>query len=165
MYAYCCILHFNSFFYKKDWAEFKGSEIFEQPSAPFFEDKLETTTDNIEDVPISNVVADETMVPLWGWCYAYYLQTHCPICHEAFESFWDTEQEEWMYRATVVNSVDGKITHQKCLSNTAHGSADVVCCGRLVVEVFIFSQKNDHPLDATAQKEVKFFPGIDDLSY
>jgi hypothetical protein len=60
-------------------------------------------------------------------------QIHCPVCHEVFDQFWDTEQEEWMYRASVINPTNNKITHQKCLSNLGNGNQSVWIVASLVM--------------------------------
>jgi len=39
-------------------------------------------------------------------------QTHCPKCGESFEQFWDSDQDEWMYKDCV--SLNDTIYHQKC---------------------------------------------------
>jgi hypothetical protein len=44
------------------------------------------------------------------------LQTHCSICKERFESCWDSEADEWMYKNSIL--VDGIIYHEKCFEDS-----------------------------------------------
>lgn len=39
-------------------------------------------------------------------------QTNCPVCGESFTQFWDSDQDQWMYRGAVL--VSDTIYHQQC---------------------------------------------------
>ncbi len=66
---------------------------------PFFGDSSKQDKDSKDKAKLPSVPADET-------------QTMCPQCGERFEQYFDSEQDEWMYRDTV--RLDGVIYHQKC---------------------------------------------------
>lgn len=79
----------------------EGNEVQEQPAAPFFEpdeNEADSETDMDED-SLYCVPANEE-------------QTACLVCGEAFEQFWDSEVEDWMYKGTLL--IDDKIYHKRC---------------------------------------------------
>jgi hypothetical protein len=48
------------------------------------------------------------------------LQTECKVCGEKFEQYFDSEQDEWMYKNAV--SVDNTIYHVKCYGGNSNGN-------------------------------------------
>ena len=92
---------------------------------PFFESETEEVQ---VEAPEPSVVADETQVclsPLLPFLLFlltvtyHFWQPICPICHETFEQFWDSEAEEWMYRAAMISPMNELIVHQKCYNPDA----------------------------------------------
>lgn len=46
-------------------------------------------------------------------------QTECKVCGERFEQYFDSEQDEWMYKNAVL--ADNVIYHVKCYSGNING--------------------------------------------
>jgi len=75
-------------------------DILEKTATPFFGDSSKQDKDSKEKkAKLPSVTADEA-------------QPICPKCGERFEQYFDSEQDEWMYRDTV--RVENTIYHQKC---------------------------------------------------
>lgn len=84
-----------------EWAT--GIDVAEKPAMPFFN---EAATQEAAETPVMNVIADES-------------QTHCGICGEKFDQFWENDLEEWMYRGAVKVEGTGQLFHQKCYEQAA----------------------------------------------
>jgi len=89
----------------EEWA--LGIDVAEKPAMPFF---AEPAAEEPQEEDVANVVADES-------------QTHCGVCGEKFDQFWDNDLEDWMYRAAVKVEGTGQIFHQKCYSHQNQGTA------------------------------------------
>jgi len=66
-------------------------------------------------------------------------QTNCPKCGESFEQYWNSDQDEWMYRDCV--SIDGIIYHQKCSMSTETEPIDL----KPVVSSLVVTQSKLEP--------------------
>jgi len=124
-----------------DWREAAPGE--KQPAAPSFFDLvnagIESSALNLgAGGVLEGYEADEDK-----YCVvADDKQESCVICGEAFSTFWDSEQEQWMYRGAVysnypdtqMHSADvlpdidfrGPIIHKNCLSASTSSSTDLV---------------------------------------
>lgn len=80
-----------------EWNAFEGREIFTQ-TAPFFEGAVRKEDDEEECV----VRADDS-------------QPACGMCSEEFEKFWDSDQEDWMYRDARRDEGGHTLVHPHCL--------------------------------------------------
>ncbi len=85
----------------QEWAT--GIDVAEKPAMPFFN---EAAMEESAETPVMNVIADES-------------QTHCGICGEKFDQFWENDLEEWMYRGAVKVEGTGQLFHQKCYEQAA----------------------------------------------
>lgn len=109
-----------------------GIDVAEKPAVPFFgaAGAEPASTDEAQEGPLSNVLADET-------------QTHCAICSEKFDQFWDNEGEEWLYRGTVRVEGTGQIFHQKCYEQA-------VALSRLQQQPVLLGDQQPAPSDILA---------------
>lgn len=89
------------FYTTEEWIKFEGDEGGEQPATPFF--LREQTSEETEDRPPPSVAADES-------------QPNCALCREKFTQYWDTDQEEWMFKNAV--KVEGILYHSDCYSTS-----------------------------------------------
>ncbi|KAI8065771.1 hypothetical protein BC940DRAFT_71500 [Gongronella butleri] len=96
-----------------DWIEGAEGQVAHQQMPVFMSDKHDGATDDdraqksdpladklaLEECMVVKPANDADRVP-------------CPICGEPFVDVWNDEQEEWMYKNSVL--VDGKIYHATC---------------------------------------------------
>ncbi|KAJ3056207.1 mRNA 3' end processing factor, partial [Quaeritorhiza haematococci] len=83
---------------EEDWVSEREVDAKSRQAAPF-QDHVEPVVEK-EEEPVSNIPAEGDKIE------------PCAICNEAFEKFWDEEEEDWMLRNAVKQ--DGKLYHQTC---------------------------------------------------
>ena len=84
------------FLFAEDWIN--DTDQVEKAATPFFGEAFKNEEKEVKE-EIHNVPADEN-------------QPTCGTCGERFEQFFDSEQDEWMYKDAI--SVNNIIHHRKC---------------------------------------------------
>jgi len=88
---------------KEEWI--LDTDSFDTIVSPLlFGESTDTSEENTQNKIQSIVAADER-------------QSTCPICGEKFEQFFDSDQDEWMYRDAMCEN--GIIYHQPCFENSS----------------------------------------------
>lgn len=88
------------FFDEDNWVSHAHNVDTTSAHAPsFFEGGEDGPVKDDEPIPDSYIPAEEEI-------------THCFICHEGFEKFWDDEEDCWMLRNAI--KFNGNVYHDSC---------------------------------------------------